>query len=209
MYRLLFITLFIASFASAQNKKPLTKKSAAVAKTDSLKKDSVAEEKEMPIPKEFAVYTKRTKDKKGRDRLKLCVNLVKGDSILNYCVFDSICKDPEISKIMFEKQVADSNYVLVHVQAFSKPVDKPSCDAGKETKLLFVRWNVKTNQAHIQTKIVESCMRGITRMTNEPIEDWDASGALSVRYHLGGTNFVESTFDPQNFLSGIQTTADK
>ena len=154
MYRLLIVTLFLVSFAQAQTKKPAqTNKSKAV--KDSVKVDSasVVKEEEITIPREFKVYSKKPKAK--TERMKLCLNLVSADTVLNYCINDSICKDPEVSKIVFEQKQGDSTYVLVYVRAFSKPIDKPACDAGKEVKLFFVRWNTKTNKAIVKQKTIE------------------------------------------------------
>lgn len=207
MYRLLIITLFLVSFAQAQTKKPAqANKSKAV--KDSVKVDSasIAKEEEIKIPREFKVYSKKPKVK--TDRMKLCLNLVSADTVLNYCVNDSICKDPEVSKILFEQKQGDSTYVLVYVRAFSKPVDKPDCDAGKEVKLFFVRWHTKTNKAIVKQKTIESCMKGITNMTEGSILDWDRSSAFTFKYYKSGGKFVDLKFDPQQYLLGIQSTAE-
>lgn len=208
MYRLLIITLFLVSFAQAQTKKPAqaNNKSKVVKDTVKLDSASVVKEEEMKIPREFKVYSKRPKAK--TERMKLCLNLVSADTVLNYCVNDSICKDPEVSKILYEQKQGDSTYVLVYVKAFSKPVDKPDCDAGKEVKLFFVRWNTKTNKALVKQKTIESCMKGITNMTEGSILDWDKSSALTFKYYKSGGKFVDLKFDPQQFLLGIQSTAE-
>lgn len=215
MYRLLIIALFVASFASAQttpNKKPAPKNPKQAAQ-DTVKAEiagqdtaAIRREEAAAIPKEFAVYTKRSKIKD--ERMKLCINLVSPESILNYCVNDSICRDPEVSKILFEKMQGDTTYVLVYVRAFSKPVDKPACDAGKEVRLFFFRWNPGTNKAVVRIRTVESCMRSITNMTKESIDSWDTTSPLVFKYHKGAQNFVDLTFDPQNYLAGFQTTGD-
>jgi len=208
MYRLLILALFVASLATAQNKKPLPKNTKTTAVKDTLKKDSasIVKEAPAPFPKEFAVYTKRSKLK--TEKMKLCINLVCPDTIFNYCINDSLCRDPEVSKILWEKKQSDTTYVLVYVRAFSKPDDKPACDAGKEVKLFFVRWNPQTNKAIVKIKNIESCMRGITNMTKESIDSWDTTSPLIFKYHKGAQNYVELKFDPQNYLMGLQSVSD-
>jgi hypothetical protein len=208
MYKLIIISLFLTSFANAQSKKPLPKSSKLKAVADSVKVDSAiaVKEEDPKIPREFAVYTKRLKSK--TEKIKLCINLVSPDTVFNYCINDSICKDPEVTKILFEQKKSDSTYVLVFVQAFSKPLDKPECDAGKEVKLFFVRWNTKTNKAIVKQKSIESCMRGITNMTKEPIDNWDRVSPLILKYYRAGDKFVELKFDPQNYLLGFQSATD-
>ncbi|WP_317899274.1 hypothetical protein [Aurantibacillus circumpalustris] len=212
MYRFIFIALFFASFASAQTKKPVTKsgvtKTNAVAAKDTLAVDTAAiriAEAEA-IPKEFAVYTK--KPKKATDRMKLCVNLVSPENTFNYCHTDSICRDPEKFKLLFQKKNADTTFALVYVQAFSKPADRPSCDAGKEVKLFFMRWNTTTNKALVKIRTVESCMKNIVNMTKESIDAWDQTSPLVFKYYRGTDKFLELTFDPNNYLLGLQTAND-
>ncbi len=206
MYRLLIITLFFASLTQAQTKKPTPNAKTKVVK-DTVRKDTSAlvKEIEVPLPREFKVYSKKPRTK--TERMKLCLNLVSPDTVLNYCVNDSICKDPEVSKILFQQKQGDSTYVLVYVQAFSKPLDKPDCDAGKELKLFFVRWNTKTNKAVVKQKSFESCMKGITNMTKEPVANWDQSSLLTIKYYKAGS-FLELKFDPQNYLLGLQSASD-
>jgi hypothetical protein len=207
MYRIIIIALFCSSFAFAQTKKPAQKNKPLIA-SDSLRTDSLKKivDEAPVIPKEFAVYSKRPKVK--TERMKLCLNLVSEDTILNYCMNDSLCKDPEVSKILFEQKQGDTTYVLVYVQAFSKPLDKVDCDAGKELKLFFVRWNTKTNKAVVKFRNVESCMKGITNMTAEPILNWDRTSVLLVKYYRSGEKFVELTFDPQKYLLGLQSISN-
>jgi hypothetical protein len=196
--------LFLASFASAQTKKPADKPGKNNKAT--AKKDSVVPvvEETVTIPRNFSVYSRKAKT--GKDRsMKLCINLVKDTTVLNYCLADSLCKNPEVSKILFEQQSGDTNYVLVFVDAFSKPDDKPGCDAGKETKLFFARWNLKTNKATWKQKTVSSCMRGIDNMTKEPITDWDKTSVLTINYYRGSSQFLELKFDPANYKLGMQS----
>ncbi len=210
MYRLLLIALFVTSLASAQNKKPIAKntKTSPAKDTLALALDTAAIRKAeaAAIPKEFAVYTRRSKLK--TEKMKLCINLVSATTIFNYCINDSICRDPEVSKILFEKKQGDTTYVLVYVRAFSKPDDKPACDAGKEVKLFFVRWNTQTNKAIVKIKNVESCMKNITNMTKETIDSWDTISPLIFKYYKGGQQFMELKFDPQQYLSGLQSVSD-
>lgn len=212
MYRAIILFMLVASFATAQTKKPATVNAkaanAARAKAiqDSIRKDSIAAQEDLVIPKEFAVYTRRPRSKK--ERMKLCINLVSPQNILNHCVNDSLCRDPEVSKILFEKKQGDTTYVLVYVRAFSKPDDKPACDAGKEVKLVYFRWNTQTNKAVIKLRNVESCMRNITNMSKESADSWDGASPLILKYYRGGQNFVELKFDPQNYLLGFQSSSD-
>src|SRR5688572_9843158 len=96
MYRYIIIGLLCTCFIlQAQTKKQQPKKGKApVAQTDSIPKDSAVAvvEEEQPIPRQFLVYTKRSKGKKP----KLCINLVSQDSVLNYCINDSVLHDPEV-----------------------------------------------------------------------------------------------------------------
>jgi hypothetical protein len=206
MYRLIIIPLLICTFASGQSKKPIPKNTKPVVQADTLPADTVYEEEEV-YPDQFTVYTKKPSKTKP-ERMKLCLNLVGEETILNYCLNDSLLHDPEVSKIIFEQKQGDSTYVLIHVQAFSKPKDKVECDAGKEQKLFFVRWNQKTNKAIVKQKTFESCMRGITNMTREPIDSWDKSSLLILKYNRADV-FGEIKFDPQQYLTGLQSSVEK
>jgi hypothetical protein len=206
MYKIIPLFLLLSFFAGAQSKKTGQKKPNETVQ-DTVVPDTIAQAiEEDPLPNEFKVYTKKPR-KKG-DRLKMCLNLVNGDSIFNYCMNDSIMRDPEVSKILFEQKNGDSTYVLVYVEAFSKPKDKVSCDAGRERKLFFVRLNTKTNKAIVKQKYYESCMKNITNMTKDPVANWDGSSVLLVSYYRGGVNFVEFTFDPKQYLLGFQSAAE-
>lgn len=214
MYKLIVILgLLFASFANAQTKpSPAGKKPAAkltnqeLARRDSLKKDSLAkEEKPMKLPRQFMVYTKHAKAKP--ERTKLCVNLVCKDTVLNYCMNDSLCLDPETSKVLFEKRNGDTLYVLVFVEAFTKidaSNDDGRCNGGRETKLLFAKWNTKTNQAKWKQRNISSCRKGIDNMTKESVADWDGSAPMLLSYHRG-QNFYEVKFDPEQYKLGFQS----
>lgn len=208
MHKLIGLLLLFTFTLNAQtkkdskNKKPVAADSVAPAKVDTI--DPV--EEEIKAGRKFGVYTR--KPRKPDNRMKLCINLVSPSSVLNLCINDSICKYPETSKILFEKTNGDSTYVLVFVEAFTKAEDRPSCDAGRETKLIYVRWNTKTNKAIWKQRTVSSCIKVITNMTKEPITNWDGVSTLVVNYHRGGKNFVELRFDPTNYLLGFQSPND-
>jgi len=202
MFRLLFVFLIAATSLQAQNKKQAPKSSTVATTPDDSTKAKDAPEIDQPPPREFAVYTKRKK----KERTKLCFNLITPDSntILNHCINDSVCRDPEVYKILWQKTEADSTFALVYVQAFSKPVDKPACDLGKEIKLAFIRWNTATNKATLKQKNIESCMKNITNMTKEPVRDWDGTSPLTINYYRGSGGFQEIRFDPAEFRKGFQ-----
>lgn len=138
--------------------------------------------------------------------IQLCINIANKDTNLTYCVNDSLIKDPEVKKLLFEKVVGDTTYMLIFVQAFTKSKsDGGICNAGKETKLFFVRWNPKTNVAKWKAKYINSCIKTITNMTKEKITSWDNTTVLNVSYHKG-SNFYEVKFDPLQPQLGFQTS---
>ncbi|MCE3259311.1 MAG: hypothetical protein K0S12_952 [Bacteroidetes bacterium] len=152
----------------------------------------------------FNVTTKYPK-KNSKERIQLCINIVNKDTNLLYCTNDSILKEPEVSKVLFEQTKGDTTYMLIYVDAFSKSKsDGGLCNAGKETKLFFARWNIKENKAKWKQKSIASCLKGITNMTKEPIVNWDKSAPLVVSYHRGST-FYDIKFDPQKPELGIQS----
>lgn len=209
MFRLIIAIIFLCvSTVQAQTKKPApAAKAKAKQDTAQVKKEpEVPAEEPVVIPKEFAVYSIKPKTK-GK-RMKLCINLVSDTTILNYCVNDSLCKDPEVSKVVFERRDGDTLYVLVNVEAFSKVLDKPECDAGKESKLFYARWNTKTNKALVKQRSYSSCMRGMTNMTKEPVNNWDGNSPLILNYHRAD-KFVELKFDPQSYKLGIQSNVSE
>lgn len=207
---LLIISLLITSLINAQTK---TNKSVKNKKTDKnqLKADSIAKANEglapgyveVVVPHSFFVYTKRPK--LITDKMQLCYNLVSNGVEHRKCFNDSLCKDPEVTKLLFEKQIGDTNYVVIYVDAFTKSKsDGGVCNAGKETKISFVRWNVKTNESKWKTKNISSCIKTITNMTKEPIVDWDKTSILTINYHRG-SGFYELKFDPQKPQLGFQS----
>ena len=151
----------------------------------------------------FYVATKRPV--REGDKMKLCINIVNKDTNLLYCVVDSVCKDPEYGKVIFEKQNGDSVYMLLYVYAFSKIGG--NCNGEKEAKLLFTRWNVVEGRAIWKTKLINSCAKTVTNMTKTPIEEWDGKSKLIVEYHRG-QNFYEIAFDPAHPELGIQNNKE-
>lgn len=201
--------MLFALSINAQTKKPGSKEKFAAkdSSASTLKGDTISPlEAELKAERKFGAYTR--KPKKSDNRMKLCLNLVSAESMLELCVPDSACKYPEKYKILFEKKDMDTTYVLVFVEAFSKLEERSSCDAGKETKLFYVRWNTKTNRATWKQRTVSSCIKGVTNMTREPITNWDGISALTLNYYRGGTNFIELKFDPKNYLLGFQSSGD-
>jgi hypothetical protein len=214
MKKLIFVFVLLASIINAQTKTAsLKNKKTPPVVADTLIKDTiVVKNVEVKVPRKFMVYTKKVASQingKKKERLKLCINLVSADSVLNYCINDSICFNPEVFKILFEQKVGDTAFVLVYVDAFTKPTgDDPKCAAGHETKLFFARWNTKTNSAKWKQKNICSCSKGIINMTKEPISDWDKSVPLLVNYYRGGDDFIDLTFDPAHPELGLQTKGD-
>ena len=211
MKNILLVFLIFSLEGFSQNKKH------ASANSQSEKKDTVvakdfradtldAKEVEITENRTFGVYTR--KPRKSDKRMKLCINLVSEQSVLNLCINDSICKFPEQSEILFEKKNGDSTYVLVYVDAVTKVDDKPECDAGHETKLFFIRWNTRNNKASYKQRTVSSCMKAVTNMTHDPITNWDKVSPLHVKYHKGNEVFVELTFDPNEYLKGFQSNTE-
>lgn len=161
---------------------------------------------DVKFERRFTVYTKR---QGGKDkRLRLCVNIPR-DTMLNYCYVDSLCRDPERFKILFEKRDADTTYILLFVEAFSKPADKPACDGGRETKLMFFRWSMSANKAIVRQRNIISCMRGIEAMGHTSAYDWNGEEPLVVDYFRPGKNFVTVKFDPANYKLGLQSVTDE
>lgn len=211
MHKLSLIFLLLAFSLGAQTKKSDSKGkktgNVEILEVEELKSEPVDTidpvEESIKTQRKFGVYTRKAR--KPENRMKLCINLVSPASMLTLCFNDSICKYPEISKILFQKTNGDSTYVLVFVEAITKAVDKPSCDAGRETKLVYIRWNTNTNKAIYKQRNVSSCIKVITNMTKEPIANWDGTTPLVVNYLKNGTSFVELRFDPEKYLMGFQS----
>ncbi len=150
----------------------------------------------------FYVRTKRP-TKEG-DKMKLCINVVSKDTNLLYCMVDSVMKDPEFNKVLFQQQKGDTTYILLYVYAFSKLGG--NCNGEKEAKLFFARWNTVEGRAIWKNKYINSCAKTITNMTKTPIEQWDGKSKLVVEYHRG--NFYEIAFDPEHPELGIQNNKE-
>lgn len=136
--------------------------------------------------------------------IQLCINLANKDTNLTYCVNDSILKDPEIKKVVFEKAIGDTTYMLIFLQAFTKSKsDGGVCNSGKEQRLYFVKWNPKTNVAKWKAKNVNSCIKTITNMGKQKFTEWDKASVLNISYHKG-SNFYEFKFDPDQPQLGFQ-----
>lgn len=201
--------LFAVSVAQAQTKKTANNTTTTTESDTLVAKQDSASTPENTVRREFAVYSMTAKDKANKkERIKLCINLVSDTTILNYCVNDSICRNPEVSKILWQQKQGDTTYVLVYIDAFSKPANKVACDAGHETKLYFAHWNTKTNKALWKSKIVCSCMRGIENMSKEAVQNWDGTSQLSIDYYKGNSKFVTLIFSPEEYKLGLQVIGD-
>jgi hypothetical protein len=153
----------------------------------------------------FRVYTKRPNPKKKGDKMQLCINIVAKDTNLVYAMNDTVIKDPETSKLLFNKTIGDSVYQLIYVDSYSK--SGGACSGGHETKLWFVRWNAPAGKAIWKGKTINSCYKTITNMTKQNIMEWDGKEPLILSYNKGDA-FVDVTFDPAKPLLGFQTGAD-
>ena len=155
----------------------------------------------------FKVYSKKPK-KNSKDRMKLCINISAKDTNLLYCTNDSICRDPESFKQLYQKTVGDTVYTLVLVDAFTKSAYNGGvCNGGKETKLFFCRWNAPKGKAIWKVRTVASCIKTVTNMTKTPLADWDGRSVLNVSYHKG-SKFYDIKFDPEKPQMGMQSAAD-
>jgi len=197
--------------SSAQTKKPVKTNKPATADSAITKVTSPADttdptEQDILVNRKFAAYTRKAR--KPDLKVKLCINVVSGEKAHVICMNDSLCKNPETTKVLFEKTQGDTTYFLVLVDAFSKVNDRPSCDGTKETKLVFIKWNVAKDKISWRQRTVSSCLRAITNMTKEPISSWDGTSPLIVNYHKGGVNFIELKFDPANYQLGLQSPQD-
>ena len=113
------------------------------------------------------------------------MNIVCKDTNLVYCINDSIVLEPELYKVLYEKREKDSIYMLIFIEAYSKSKnDNGMCNSGRESKLFFTRWNIKTNGAKWKSKNIRSCVKGITLLGGkEQINEWNKSTPLVVKYH--------------------------
>lgn len=150
-------------------------------------------------------YVRTKKPRLKGDKMQLCINIVTKDTNLTYCMNDSIIRDPEVAKVMFEKQKGDTLYMLILVEAYNKTIN--TCGKEKESKLFFARWNVKENRAIWKAKTFSSCAKTITNMTKTNVADWDKTSVLTISYNRG-SNFIDIFFDPAQFEKGIQSSKD-
>lgn len=172
-------------------------------KNDSLRKEFVKELKRQTNT--FRVYTKYPNPKKKDDKMKLCINIVAKDTNLVYTMKDTLIKDPEVYKLLFNKTIGDSVYQLIFVDSYNK--SGGACSGRKETKLWFVRWNAPAGKAIWKAKTINSCQKTITNMTKQNIMEWDGKEPLILSYNRGDA-FIDVTFDPAKPLLGFQTTGD-
>jgi len=208
MNRLILIAfVFIAAVFQAQTKKPVAPTSTTLQDTAVVTEDSLQMEEVDPylMRHEFIVYSKRAKAKKNR--WQLCLNLLNGDSVYNRCINDSLLRDPEKYQVLFQQENSDTAYFLVYVAAFTKDPNRPECMGGKEIKIFFIKWNTQTNKSTLKQKYIQSCQKGITQMSPEPVDKWDGQSELVVKFHRGA-KFYDFRFDPKNYQLGMQGGAD-
>lgn len=186
---------------------PLTGKT-IVHKNIKIKNDSARAAFRVKMKKErnsFKVYTKRSK--KPNEPLKLCINITAKDTNYLHSINDSIVKDPEVAKLLFDKTIGDTTYMLIYIDSYTKLASKPACAGGKETKFYYVKWVVGKSKPVFKAKTIASCYKGVTNMTKTPVLEWDKQSILTASYHKG-SNFVDITFDPANPQKGLQSTKD-
>ncbi|MGZ3931665.1 MAG: hypothetical protein ACXVP0_10000 [Bacteroidia bacterium] len=153
--------------------------------------------------KTMSFYVRTVRPKKAGEHMQLCINIVTKDTNLTYCVPDSACKDPELAKVMYQKQVGDTVYVLVLVDAFAK--SGGACNGQHETKIVYARWHPKENKAIWRAKKIASCATTITNMSKTPVNEWDGKSMLEISYNKGSA-FTDLFFDPDHPEKGIQNT---
>ena len=209
MRSFLFIFLLMPLLYFGQTKTPPKKGGKAPAKKDSLAQAPVVpgdtldpRDTAIQAGGQFAVYNKRGR---GKDRrLKLCVQLT-GVNILNYCINDTVTREPENVAELWRTEEGDSTFVLLWVDAYTKGDFGKLCDGGHETKLMFFRWNHVTNKAILKQRTIASCVKAIDNMSKSvDVSAWDTKSPLVLAYHKGGA-FNEVKFDPANFKLGLQT----
>jgi hypothetical protein len=174
------------------------------------KNDSLRKELKDKLKKEkltFRAWTQRPNPKaKKPEKTKLCINIVYKDTNVIHRVNDTICVDPEVTKLLLEKLIGDTLYQYIYIDAFNKSSD-PLCASGHETKLYFVKWNVKTMKTKWKHKTIASCTKGITNMTKSSIKDWDKSAPLEIKYNRS-FDFTEILIDPAKPQAGFQMIRD-
>ncbi len=183
--------------------------------SDSLIQDSAKQIIEVlsPVEKyyrehaEFGVYTKPATSQYKRARLY--IQLAENGKTHLFSIHDSLCINPEKSKVLFQKMEGDSVFSLIAIDAFSKATDNPLCDAGKETKVVYARWSTKNNKSKFKQRTVSSCLRGITNLTATDLFKWNPdSGPLELNYHKGGDLYIQVIFNPKDLHIGFQSTSE-
>jgi len=155
--------------------------------------------------KQMSFYVRSKYDKKDKGKIELCINIATRDTFLTHCIKDTICRDPEVSKVLFQKTIADTVYMLIYVDAFTKSAYRGgACNGGHETKLFFVRWNAPAGKAIWRQRTISSCIKTITNMTKFDIAKWDGQSVLEVSYNKGSA-FYDLKFDPANPKLGMQS----
>lgn len=158
------------------------------------------------LKKRYSTFNVRTvKPRSASERMKLCINIVAKDTNLTHCFKDSIMRDPEVSKVLYDKAVGDTVYMLILVEAFNKTIN--TCGTTKESKLYFARWNYKESKAIWKVKTFSSCAKTITNMTKTPVIEWDKKSPLVISFNKG-SDFVDLTFDPEKPEKGIVSSND-
>jgi hypothetical protein len=157
--------------------------------------------------RQFWVKTKYPKAK-SKERIQLCINIANKDTNLTYCINDSTLRDPEDARLLYQQSKGDTTYMLIYIDAFTKNKnDGGLCNGKKETKIVFARWNHKTNTAKWKQRNIASCSKGITNMSKGVIEEWDKTSLLKLSYHRGST-FYDVSFDPEKPEAGLQSAND-
>lgn len=158
------------------------------------------------LKKKYSTFSVKTvKPRNATERMKLCFNIVAKDTNLTHCFKDSIMRDPELAKVIYDKAVGDTVYMLILVEAYNKTI--PTCGTTKESKLYYARWNYKESKAIWKVKTFSSCAKTITNMTKFNVADWDKKSPLVISFNKG-SDFVDLTFDPDKPEKGIVSSND-
>lgn len=153
----------------------------------------------------FGVYTKEASA--AYKRTRLFIQVVEGAQTHLFSIHDSLCINPEKSKVLFQKLEGDSVFCLIGIDAYSKAANNPYCDAGKETKVVYLRWNIKTQKSRFKQRTISSCLRGVTNLSQD-IFNWQPTANLELTYHKGGDMYITVLFDPKNWHLGFQSSTE-
>ncbi|MGE0567709.1 MAG: hypothetical protein AB7O73_07145, partial [Bacteroidia bacterium] len=159
----------------------------------------------------FRVYSRHPHPKsKKKEKIKLCVNITAKDTNFTYMITDTMCKDPEVYKLLYKKEIKDTVYWLIYIDAFAKtPYKGGICHGKHETKVYFVKWVFKDNKVIPYTKPkfkatkIASCISTITNMTTEDPLKWDGKSTIKFSYNKG-SHFYDVEFDPNNPHRGLE-----